>query len=222
MSDNTTTVQMSPEQLAAFEKFQAEENRKEQQEREKAMRNEYRQMVDDEIEASLPELLALSQDLRQVKTTILGNFRTLIEMKGDLFKLKGKDMDNQSHTFTNTKGNKRIIIGNYVQDGYLDTANEGIAIVKEYIEGLANTEESRVLLRMVMSLLAKDSKGTLKASKILQLRKMADESGNERFIEGVKIITEAYTPNVSKQFIRCEIKNELGQWKSVPLGMTES
>lgn len=222
MSENTTTVQMSPEQLAAFEKFQAEENRKEQQEREKAMRKEYRQMVDDEIEASLPELLALSQDLRQVKTTILGNFRTLIEMKGDLFKLKGKDMDNQSHTFTNTKGDKRIIIGNYVQDGYLDTANEGIAIVKEYIEGLANTEESRVLLRMVMSLLAKDSKGTLKASKILQLRKMADESGNERFIEGVKIITEAYTPNVSKQFVRCEIKNELGQWKSVPLGMTES
>ncbi len=222
MSENTTTVQMSPEQLAAFEKFQAEENRKEQQEREKAMRKEYRQMVDDEIEASLPELLALSQDLRQVKTTILGNFRTLIEMKGDLFKLKGKDMDNQSHTFTNTKGDKRIIIGNYVQDGYLDTANEGIAIVKEYIEGLANTEESRVLLRMVMSLLAKDSKGTLKASKILQLRKMAEESGNERFIEGVKIITEAYTPNVSKQFVRCEIKNELGQWKSVPLGMTES
>lgn len=222
MSENTTTVQMSPEQLAAFEKFQAEENRKEQQEREKAMRKEYRQMVDDEIEASLPELLALSQDLRQVKTTILGNFRTLIEMKGDLFKLKGKDMDNQSHTFTNTKGDKRIIIGNYVQDGYLDTANEGIAIVKEYIEGLANTEESRVLLRMVMSLLAKDSKGTLKASKILQLRKMAEESGNERFIEGVKIITEAYTPNISKQFVRCEIKNELGQWKSVPLGMTES
>ena len=73
-----------------------------------------------------------------------------------------------------------------------------------------------------MSLLAKDSKGTLKASKILQLRKMADESGNERFIEGVKIITEAYTPNISKQYVRCEIKNELGQWKSVPLGMTES
>lgn len=222
MEQNTTTVQMSPEQLAAFEKFQAEELRKEKEERKKKLREEYRQMVDDEIEASLPELLTLSQDLRQVKTTILENFRTLIEMKGDLFKLKGKDMVNQSHTFTNTKQDKRIIVGHYVSDGYLDTANEGIAIVKEYIEGLANSEESKVLLDMVMNLLAKDKKGTLKASKILQLRKIADENGNARFIEGVKIITEAYTPAVSKQYVRCEIKNEKGAWINVPLGMTES
>jgi len=222
MEQNTTTVQMSPEQLAAFEKFQAEELRKEKEEREKKLREEYRQMVDDEIEASLPELLTLSQDLRQVKTTILENFRTLIEMKRDLFTLKGKDMVNQSHTFTNTKQDKRIIVGHYVSDGYLDTANEGIAIVKEYIEGLANSEESKVLLDMVMNLLAKDKKGTLKASKILQLRKIADENGNARFIEGVKIITEAYTPAVSKQYVRCEIKNEKGAWINVPLGMTES
>ncbi len=222
MSENTTTVQMSPEQLAAFEKFQAEQQQKETEARKKDLREKYRRMVDDEIEAALPELLNLSKDLRQIKLTVLENFSTLIEMKGDLFKLNGKEMLNQSHTFTNTQQDKRIIVGHYVSDGYLDTANEGIAIVKEYIEGLANSEESKVLLDMVMNLLAKDKKGTLKASKILQLRKIADENGNERFIEGVKIITEAYTPAVSKQFVRCEIKNERGEWINVPLGMTES
>lgn len=222
MSENTTTVQMSPEQLAAFEKFQAEELRKQKQEKKKQLQELYRKMVDEELEASIPELESVSEDLKQVKKTVLGNFQSLIDLKAEIYELNGKSLDNFSHTFTNSKSTKRIVIGNYTSDGYLDTANEGIAIVKEYIEGLANTEESRILVKMVMNLLAKDNQGNLKASKILQLRKLADQSGNARFIEGVKIIQDAYTPNISKTYIKCEVKNELGQWKSVPLGMTES
>ena len=59
-------------------------------------------------------------------------------------------------------------------------------------------------------------------SRIVQLRKVAMETGDDRFIEGVRIIEEAYQPEVSKQFIRAEIKNENGMWKPIPLGMTES
>ena len=72
------------------------------------------------------------------------------------------------------------------------------------------------------ALLAKDAKGTLKASRIIQLRRLADESGNARFIEGVKIIEEPYSPMPSKTFVKAEVKGENGEWKSVPLGMTES
>lgn len=45
---------------------------------------------------------------------------------------------------------------------------------------------------MVLRLLARDAKGTLKASRIVQLRKVAMETGDDRFIEGVRIIEEAY------------------------------
>ena len=75
---------------------------------------------------------------------------------------------------------------------------------------------------MVFRLLAKDSKGAIKASRVMQLRKMAEESQSERFIEGVKVIEEAYQPAISKQFIRAEYKDENGMWKSIPLGMTEA
>ena len=94
--------------------------------------------------------------------------------------------------------------------------------VKEYIEGLAKDEKTKALVSMVLRLLARDAKGTLKASRIVQLRKVAMETGDDRFIEGVRIIEEAYQPEVSKQFIRAEIKNENGMWKPIPLGMTES
>jgi hypothetical protein len=151
----------------------------------------------------------------------MDNFKTILEMKSELFKTKVKD-DQRSHTFTNSEGNKRITIGVYVTDGYRDTVEDGIAIVKEYISSLANDEKTEALVNMVFRLLARDAKGTLKASRIVQLRKVAQDTGDERFLEGVRIIEESYQPEVSKQFIRAEVKNENGMWKPIPLGMTES
>lgn len=151
----------------------------------------------------------------------MDNFKTILEMKSELFKTKIKD-DQRSHTFTNSEGNKRITLGVYVTDGYRDTVEDGIAIVKEYISSLANDEKTEALVNMVFRLLARDAKGTLKASRIVQLRKVAQDTGDERFLEGVRIIEESYQPEVSKQFIRAEVKNENGMWKPIPLGMTES
>ena len=56
----------------------------------------------------------------------------------------------------------------------------------------------------------------------VQLRRVAEETGNERFLEGVRIIEESYQPEVSKQFIKAELKDLNGAWRSIPLGMTES
>jgi len=166
-------------------------------------------------------LLGISERIKDSKQKVMDNFKTILEMKSDLFKTKVKD-DQRSHTFTNSEGNKRITLGVYVTDGYRDTVEDGIAIVKEYIASLANDDKTQALVNMVFRLLARDAKGTLKASRIVQLRKVAQDTGDERFLEGVRIIEESYQPEVSKQFIRAEIKNENGMWKPIPLGMTES
>ena len=150
---------------------------------------------------------------------MLDNFRAILDLKGNIFKTS---RDNQkSHTFTNSDGNKRITLGVYVTDGYRDTVEDGIAIVKEYIESLAKDEKTKSLVSMVLRLLSRDTKGTLKASRIVQLRKVAEETGDNRFLEGVRIIEESYQPEVSKQFIRAEEKDYNGMWRTIPLGMTE-
>ncbi|MEO3299100.1 DUF3164 family protein, partial [Parabacteroides distasonis] len=113
-------------------------------------------------------------------------------------------------------------VGYYETDGYRDTVEDGIAIVKEYIEGLADNKKTKALVKMVLRLLARNAQGTLKASRIVQLRKIAEESEDERFMEGVQIIEEAYQPAISKQFIRAEVKNDNGAWIAIPLGMTEA
>mgnify|MGYP003292004717 CR=1 FL=1 len=216
-----TTVEMTEQERAEFEAFQAQKAKKAAEEKAKADREQYKQLVDEEIERSIPVLQSISEQIKDSKQAVLDNFKTILEMKGEIFKTKVKD-DQRSHTFTNSEGNKRITLGVYVTDGYRDTVKEGIDMVEDYISGLANDEKTQALVSMVLRLLARDAKGTLKASRIIQLRKIADEMGAEEMLQGVKIIEEAYQPAVSKQFIRAEVKTEGGMWEPIPLGMTES
>ena len=216
-------LQLSEDEMKDYMAYKADLERKRQAEQARSMRETYRKMVDDEIDSAIPELLEVSNDIRTVKKALLDNFKAIISMKADMFRLsKGIEMDNRSHTFTNTAGNKRITIGVYVTDGYLDTAEEGIAMIHSYISSLATDEKSQALVDMVLKLLAKDSKGTLKASRIIQLRRIAEKSGNDTFLDGVKIIEDAFSPAVSRTYVRAEYKDDNGIWKNIPLGMTES
>ena len=215
------TVFMTEEEKAEFEAFQQAKARKAAEEKAKADREMYRQMVDEEIENSIPVLLGISEEIKESKQKVLDNFKAILAMKSDLFKTKMRN-DQRSHTFTNSAGDKRITLGVYVTDGYRDTVEDGIAIVKEYIASLANDEKTQALVNMVFRLLSRDAKGTLKASRIVQLRKVAEDTGDARFMEGVRIIEESYQPEVSKQFIRAEMKVRNGMWRPIPLGMTES
>ena len=217
--ENKVSVEMTTEERAQFEAFRKKEERRAAEEKARADREMYKQMVDDEIENSIPVLLTISENIKQSKQQVLDNFKTILELKASLFKTVRDDQ--KSHTFTNSEGTRRITLGVYVTDGYRDTVEDGIAIVKEYIESLAKDEKTKALVSMVLRLLSRDAKGTLKASRIVQLRKVAEQTGDDRFLEGVRIIEESYQPEVSKQFIRAEQKDANGMWRTIPLGMTE-
>ena len=224
MEENRTNVSMTDTERAEYEAFKAEKARKEAAERAKSMRQEYAKMVDEEIASAIPELINLSEGIGAAKKAVMDNFRAIMEMKAEIFRsVKNEEMDYDSHQFTSSDGSARIVLGRYVNDGYLDTAEEGISMIREYLQSLATDEKSASLVGMVMKLLSKDAKGNLKAQRVLQLRKLAEQSGDERFIEGVKIIEEAYNPTESKTYVRAYIRDPktLG-WKPIPLGMTES
>ncbi len=220
MTEAKKAVEMTDEEMKQFEAFKASQAEKNAKEQAKRDRDAYRDLVDETIERTVPALMCLSQGIKDTKASVLNDFRNVIDMKADVLKLK-KD-GQRSDTFTNSKGDKRITVGVYTTDGYRDTVEDGIAIVREYIEGLASDEKTKALVKMVLRLLARDAKGTLKASRVVQLRKIAEETKSDRFMEGVQIIEEAYQPAISKQFIRAEVKSENGAWVCVPLGMTEA
>lgn len=212
-------VLMTAEERKQFELFKIEQAKKKAAERRKANREAYAKLVDEEIDSVLPELQELSERIRIVKGSVYSSFIEVLKMKSEVMGLTQEGQ--RSHTFTNSRGDRRITLGTHTIDGYRDTVEDGIAMVQEYIQSLAQDENSRTLVKAVLRLLSRDQAGNLKASRVLQLRRMAEESGNERFIEGVKIIEESYQPALTKQYIRAEYKDDKGQWRIVPLSVTD-
>ena len=78
------------------------------------------------------------------------------------------------------------------------------------------------LVDMVLKLLSKDQKGNLNASRVLQLRQMADQIKDPRFLEGVEIIMNSYAPIPSKQFVRAFVKDDKNMWQAIPLSLTDA
>ena len=209
---------MTAEERQEYEAFKVMMARKAAEAKRKSDREAYTALVDETIAAVMPELTNISEAIAQKKTAAAEAFRGALEMKAELFGVKD---DQQSHTFTNSEGTMRITIGHYMLDNYRDTVNEGIAMVKTYIESQARDDASRALVKAILRLLSRDEAGNLKASRVLQLQKMAEETGDERFIEGVRIIQESYQPTPSKDYIRAAVRDESGAWVPIPLSMTD-
>lgn len=203
-----------------LQEFRAYKAAKEAAARRQTLRKEYTELVDSEIEGAYQVLSLLSEEMAEAKRAVFDNFRAVIEMKTEQLGL-GKGDDQYTHTFTNSASSLRITLGNYTIDTYRDTVEEGIRMVTDYIESLAKDEDSSSLVSAVLRLLSRNKAGQIQAGRVLQLRKLAEESGDESFLDGVKLIEDSYNPQVSKSFVKIEQKNsETGEWISVPLSLT--
>lgn len=209
-------IRLTGKEAEEFRRYREEKERKAMREQN---RDAYKQLVDETIREVFPTLQVVSNRLAKCKQAVYERFADALKLKEDIFNTKP---DQRSNTFSTSNGMYRITLGNHQTDDYDDTVNEGIAKVKEVINSFAQDDRSRLLVDAIMKLLSRDTKGNLKASRVMQLRKLAAESGNAELIDGVEIIEKAYRPQVSKTFVRAEYKDEYGKWVSVPLGMTEA
>ena len=142
------------------------EERAEKQKREESIAA-YKSSVDEFCRNKFSRLQALSEEMRRLKEEVFGDAETLIALKDELFRTKS---DRHSNQFTTSDGKITVALGYRTNDGWDDTVNVGVDKVKTFIKSLAKDEDSAALTEMVMNLLAKDRKGNLKASRVLQLQ----------------------------------------------------
>lgn len=176
----------------------------------------YKSAVDEFCRQKFSRLEALSEEMRCLKNEVFADAETLIQLKEELFKTKS---DRHSDQFTTSDGRITLALGNRTNDGWDDTVEVGVAKVREFIKSLAKDSESAALAEMVMNLLAKDRKGNLKASRVLQLREIARKSGYSELIEATDIIQGAYRPEETCQFISASYKDDKGVKHTLPLSM---
>lgn len=207
---------LSKEEKAKL-KMQLEAEDKAERARIDQERQNYKDLVDVTVNTSVKKLQELSAQMERLKDEIFSEFDSVIKMKEELFNVK---IDRQTDTFTTSDSRKTITIGNRINEGWDDTVEVGISMVKRYMSTMAKDENSAALVDTVMSLLAKNRKGALKANKVLELEKLANKTGDKDFIEAIKIIRDAYHPVPTCQFIEVELKNEEGNPVRLPLSMS--
>ncbi len=200
--------------LKQLEKEQAEENARLKQER-----KAYKEKVDKVVPALFTRLMKLSAKITEEKANVYQSLEGLITEKGIAYQREG---DQQTHSFTSLDGSKTITIGFRVNDGWDDTVDTGIAKVTDFIKAMGKDKNSKALVETILQLLSKDSKGNLKASRVLQLQKLSEEINNPLFTDAINIIREAYRPTRTKQFVSVRYKDERGNVVEMPLGITEA
>ncbi len=215
--------ELSDEEVALLEQARAEKAKREAEEKHAEDVKAYKDLVDEAVNATVPEAENVSRMLEQRKAGIFERFHGIIAMKEDLYK-GSKSMAKEGRftdSFTNKAGTARVTLGFNTNDAYDDTYTAGVDKVKEYIQSLASDDKSRQLAEMVNTLLMERSKaGQLKAQNVLRLENMANEIGDPTFIDGMKIIRDAYRPERTKQFVKVEVKDETGKFQTISLNMT--
>lgn len=207
---------MTKEQRAEL-KAQLEAEERAENARIEAERETYKQMVDTAVSSAVKKLQLLSAEMMRVKQEVFQEFGSIIDMKNELFKVK---LDRKSDTFSTRDGSMTLTLGSRTNEGWDDSVDAGIAKVKEYLATLAKDENSAALVETVMGLLAKDRKGTLKANKVLELERLAIKTQDKDFMDGIRIIKDAYRPVPTCQFISVETKDDKGNAVSLPLSLS--
>lgn len=207
---------LSKEEKARL-KAQLEAEEKAERARIEQERQNYKDLVDQTVVSCVKKLQVLSSDMERLKNEIFSEFDSVIKMKEELFNTK---TDRKTNTFSTSDSRMTLTIGNRINEGWDDTVEVGIAKVKRFLNTMAKDDNSAALVETVMSLLAKDRKGALKANKVLELEKLANKTGDKDFIEAIKIIRDAYRPVPTCQFIEVELKDEEGKPVRLPLSMS--
>lgn len=204
---------MNLSQLSA-EELQAELDRR-QREKEQD-RNSYKDLVNEELPRIITPLRQMNTALSELKFNTFQSLQTLLELKQKAYDVRDTQ---QSHTFTDNKGNT-ITYGFRIVDGWDDTVTAGIDKVREFIASLAKDEATGKLVHAVNQLLKKDAKGNLKASRVLELTKLAEEFSDPDFTDAVNIIRQSYKPQRSAFFIDVCYTDAQGKKVNIPLSIS--
>ena len=206
---------MTAEEKEILKKQLLEEEKQKKVER-KAKIEAYKNLVDETVINAIDKIKNISAQIMMSKKEVFDDFKSIMALKAELYGVKDNQ---QSHTFTTSDGKISITLGNRMLDSFDDTVHTGIEKVKNYIYRVVQDENSQ-LLEIVNLLLKKDKNGNLKASRVMELERIAGNIDDAELSEGVQIIKEAWKPQKSKTFIEAYYKDENGNKINIPLSMT--
>jgi hypothetical protein len=192
-----------------------EKERKDLMEDVQSDRVAYKALVEERIPLVVMKLIALEAKLTESKKEVFESLKDIVELKSAVYGVKDGQ---QSHTFRS--GDFVVEIGFRLNDAWDDTASAGIAKVNNVIRDFVKDAESKLLVDTIMKLLKRDKKGNLNASRVLELKQMADEFNNIELSDGVDIIMKSHSSSRSNWFVAAEQPCPTHGTKSIGLSIS--
>lgn len=179
-----------------------------------ADRDAYKALVEERVPEVVKALMNLEAILILSKADAFNAFRDIIQLKQEVYGVKDQQ---QSHTFTS--GDYSIELGYRVLAGWDDTVNIGVSKVKTFITSQVNDEKTKHLVSGILKLLKTDKQGNLNPSRVMEMKKLAEEWGDVELMDGVDIIMKAHKPQKSNWYITARKPDAISGSKVIGLSI---
>lgn len=192
-----TTDQLTTEELEKELAKRKEADRVKKIEDSKALS----ELEDGFIEKFFDRLFNRHQSVSNDIAEMFKDFELLKPLKAEV---KGVKIEKQySHTITHTDKSKSIIIGYNYTPSFDGTEVEGITIIKNYLDTLANDDPKLILANKIIKVLLKTNPktGELNVSKVLDLNAMRSDFNSAEFDKGMDILLKARFNKITSSFV---------------------
>lgn len=118
--------------------------------------------------------------------------------------VRGAKIDKQySHTITRSTKDKAIVIGYNYTPAFNGTEAEGITIIKNYLNTLAEDNQKLVLANKIINILLKTNPktGELNVAKAMELDELRNDFNSQQFNKGMDMLLEARYNKITSSFV---------------------
>lgn len=191
---------LTPEQRQKLHQ-EMEADRKHRQQKAKENKEAYKDLADKFVENNIDTLTHHKEVQTSLIDAILDDFKIVRDLKEEVYGVKINKQD--SHTSTLKDGSSSITVGRNVTIKFDGTENAGVEKIKEFIKSLStDNENAQKLAKIVDKKLKVNQKtGFLNPSSIIDLNTLKEEFNDDRFTEGLEIITQAQIRTVNSTYV---------------------
>jgi hypothetical protein len=160
------------------------------------------ELQDEFIDKFINHLFDKHNSVSELIKEMFADFEIMKPLKAEV---RGVDIDKQySHTITKTTKDMAITIGYNNTPSFDGTETEGITIIKNYLNTLAEDNPKLVLANKIINILLKTNPktGELNVSKAMELNELRGDFHSQEFNKGMDMLLAARYNKITSSFVQ--------------------
>lgn len=216
MSETINIDQLTPAQeKALLEKLKAKQS-KAQAAKEKT-RVKYEKARDKNIQSTVKIAQGLSLKLEAFKVAVSEMMEAQHIALDGYGELRGNSKGGFS--IVTTEGDMKVVRTRDTMPQWDERGEKGVALLHDFLYDTVKKADQK-MFKVLMRFLARNEKGDLEYSRVMELLKERDVYDDPRWVEGIQLIEESYQVHMRGYGYEFFIKDPEGKWSRISLNFT--